>query len=52
MSYYSSVEFTFAETPPDFKAIILRAQPYLEANFEEGSIDDILKDLRRGIRKE
>ena len=31
MSYYTNVEFTFADEPPDFGAVLDRARQYLES---------------------
>src|SRR5437868_14389979 len=52
MSYYTHIEFTFADEPPDFEAVLDRARSYLESNERSDSVEDVLDDLRRSLEEE
>jgi hypothetical protein len=54
MSYYTDIEFTFADEPPDFEAVLDRARTYLESRGEDKypDVGFILDQLRRGLEEE
>ncbi|HWE35080.1 MAG TPA: hypothetical protein VG406_00800 [Isosphaeraceae bacterium] len=52
MSYYTNVEFTFSDDPPDFEAVLSRARSYLEAREREYAVDFILEQLRHALEEE
>jgi hypothetical protein len=52
MSYYTDVEFTFSDEPPDVELVLGRAQSYLEAQGEKYPVEFVLDQLRRGLEKE
>ncbi len=53
MSYYTSVEFTFADgNPPDIQALLAVARSYLEAHDQVVIIEQVLHDLKIGFKKE
>jgi hypothetical protein len=53
MSYYTTVEFTFADEPPDLEAVLDRARPYLESRRDNyPDVDFVLDQLRRALEQE
>jgi hypothetical protein len=52
MSYYTEIEFTFADEGPDFEAVLSRARSYLEAQGRESAVDFILEQLRHALEEE
>ncbi len=53
MSCYSNVEFTFADKPPDFKAVLERARQYLETQKDKYSSPEfVLDQLRSALQEE
>ena len=52
MSYYTDVEFTFADEPPDFEAVLGRARSYLESQEREYAVDFIIEQLKHALEAE
>ena len=52
MSYYTEVEFTFSDEPPDFEAVLDRARSYLESRGDEYPVDFVLDQLRHALEEE
>ena len=53
MSYYTNVEITFADEPPDFGAVIDRARTYLESQGDRyPDVPFVLEQLRRCLEEE
>jgi hypothetical protein len=52
MSYYTEVEFTFADERPDFEAVLGRARSYLESQEREYAVDFIIEQLRHALEEE
>jgi hypothetical protein len=52
MSYYTKVEFTFADKPPDFELDLGRARSYLEAQGDKYPVDFVLDQFRICLKKE
>lgn len=52
MSYYTAIEFTFADERPDFEAVLGRARSYLESQEREYAIDFIIEQLRNALEEE
>jgi hypothetical protein len=52
MSYFTNIEFTFADNPPDFEAVLNRARSYLESRGGEHPVEFVLDQLRRGLEEE
>jgi hypothetical protein len=53
MSYYTDIEFTFADDPPDFEGVLERARLYLEARRDDyPDVDFVLDQLRRAFDEE
>jgi hypothetical protein len=53
MSYYTNIEFTFSDKPPEFRAVLDRARLYLESrrnNYPD--VDFVLEQLRRALKEE
>jgi len=53
MSYYTNVEFTFADEPPDFGAVLDRARLYLEGRRDiYPDVKFVLDQLRHALEEE
>lgn len=53
MSYYTGLEFTFANGPPDFRAVLERAQSYLESHRDTyPDVTFVLDQVRHALEKE
>ncbi|MFO0959544.1 MAG: hypothetical protein U0800_19270 [Isosphaeraceae bacterium] len=53
MSYYTTVEITFADDPPDFEAAIDRARSYLQSQGDTyPDVEFVLDQLRRCFEEE
>ena len=52
MSYYTEVEFTFADERPDIEAVLGRARSYLESQEREYAVDFIIEQLRGALEAE
>jgi hypothetical protein len=52
MSYFTDIEFTFADDPPDFEAVLDRGRSYLESRGDEYPVEFVLDQLRRGLEEE
>ena len=53
MSYYTNVEFTFADEPPDFGAVLDRARLYLESRRDNyPDVDFVLDQLCHALEAE
>lgn len=53
MSYYTNIEITFADDPPDFEAVIDRARSYLECQGDRyPEVQFVIDQLRDCLDKE
>jgi hypothetical protein len=52
MSYYTDIEFTFADEPPDFEAVLDRARSYLESQGDKYAAEFVLEQLRCALEEE
>jgi hypothetical protein len=53
MSYYTDIEFTFSDEPPDFEAVLDRAGSYLESRRDTyPDVQFVLDQLRHGLEAE
>jgi hypothetical protein len=54
MSYYTAIEFTLSDEPPDLEAVLGRARAYLESRGGENadSVDFVLEQLGHALEEE
>jgi hypothetical protein len=52
MSYFTKVEITFDDEPPDFEAVLDRARSFLESQGDRFHVDFVLEQLQRVLEVE